>query len=64
MQVSHISTGMEWFNGDADSRVLADCWAVAQVKSSLDYGHDDMVMTYLCGALNYQVRVRAFSACV
>ena len=28
-----------------------------QVKTALDYGHDNWLMTFLCGALNYQVRI-------
>ena len=27
-----------------------------QVKTALDYGHDNPVMAFLCGALNYQAR--------
>jgi fatty acid desaturase len=29
-------------------------WAVKQVQTSLDYGHQRVIPTYLSGALNYQ----------
>lgn len=55
-EVSHLSTDVDWPNGDKASGTLADSWAVAQVKTSVDYAHNDHLMTFACGALNYQVR--------
>jgi len=55
-EVSHLVTDVDWPNGEKHADKLADSWAVAQVKSSLDYGHNDTIQTFLCGALNYQVR--------
>ncbi|KAK4536612.1 hypothetical protein CDCA_CDCA09G2637 [Cyanidium caldarium] len=39
---------------------IADEWAVAQVKSSLDYAHRSRLQTFLSGALNYQTAHHLF----
>eukprot|EP00164_Ancoracysta_twista_P001933 GFYU01002542.1.p1 GENE.GFYU01002542.1~~GFYU01002542.1.p1 ORF type:complete len:541 (+),score=179.67 GFYU01002542.1:233-1855(+) len=56
-QVSHISTVADFPEKAND---IDDEWAVSQVKSSVDYSHGDSVMTFLCGALNYQVTHHLF----
>lgn len=60
-QVSHLSTDLEFVERAPESApaaaTLPEPWAVTQVKTSLDYGHDNAAMTFLCGALNYQVPV-------
>ena len=38
----------------------AQCWAENQVRTSVDYGHDSAIQTFLCGALNYQVEHHLF----
>lgn len=61
-QVSHLTEDVAWPNGGVkeDKMVLDDSWAVNQVKTSLDYGHDSRITTYLSGALNYQVEHHLF----
>lgn len=54
-QVSHVSTYCDYPLGSKDGKVIDDEWAVSQVKTSVDYAHGNPVMTFLCGALNYQV---------
>jgi fatty acid desaturase len=39
---------------------IVDEWAVSQIKSSVDYAHNNPVTTFLCGALNYQVTHHLF----
>eukprot|EP01063_Lacrimia_lanifica_P004252 TRINITY_DN12374_c0_g2_i1.p1 TRINITY_DN12374_c0_g2~~TRINITY_DN12374_c0_g2_i1.p1 ORF type:complete len:474 (+),score=182.84 TRINITY_DN12374_c0_g2_i1:48-1469(+) len=55
-QVSHISTLADYPFGAADRKqdVCEDEWAVSQIKTSVDYSHDSPMMTWMCGALNYQ----------
>eukprot|EP00755_Sulcionema_specki_P012107 Sspe_Gene.50538::Locus_28132_Transcript_2_2_Confidence_0.800_Length_1528::g.50538::m.50538 len=55
-QVSHISDAADYPLGDkgAKSDVCNDEWAVSQIKTSVDYAHGNKLMTWLCGALNYQ----------
>jgi fatty acid desaturase/predicted heme/steroid binding protein len=62
-QVSHVSDGVEFLFADASKResdnkfpgmVVEDEWALKQVTTSLDYGHRQVIATYLSGALNYQ----------
>eukprot|EP00163_Fabomonas_tropica_P005870 TRINITY_DN1551_c0_g1_i1.p1 TRINITY_DN1551_c0_g1~~TRINITY_DN1551_c0_g1_i1.p1 ORF type:complete len:543 (-),score=148.07 TRINITY_DN1551_c0_g1_i1:264-1892(-) len=50
-QVSHISTDAEYPDADAGFK---HNWAKHQVVTSVDYAHGDPLMTFLCGALNYQ----------
>jgi len=53
-QVSHISTEAI-FPCDAQYEpVLSKEWAVVQLLTSVDYGHDSVLQTLLSGALNYQ----------
>uniref|UniRef100_A0A7S1T8A7 Cytochrome b5 heme-binding domain-containing protein n=1 Tax=Compsopogon caeruleus TaxID=31354 RepID=A0A7S1T8A7_9RHOD len=61
-QVSHVSDEAEFLASSADKggekpihTLISDEWAISQVKTSLDYSHNDPVATYLSGALNYQV---------
>jgi fatty acid desaturase len=35
-------------------------WAVVQVKTSVDYGHGNALVTFLTGALNYQIEHHLF----
>ncbi|TYZ61184.1 hypothetical protein PybrP1_009876 [[Pythium] brassicae (nom. inval.)] len=59
-QVSHVSTECDYPCGEAPSAEVGDEWAISQVKSSVDYAHDSALMTFLCGALNYQVTHHLF----
>eukprot|EP00611_Tribonema_gayanum_P013836 TRINITY_DN25059_c0_g1_i1.p1 TRINITY_DN25059_c0_g1~~TRINITY_DN25059_c0_g1_i1.p1 ORF type:complete len:507 (-),score=108.53 TRINITY_DN25059_c0_g1_i1:413-1861(-) len=54
-QVSHVSTECEYPLGEKHSEAISDEWAVSQVKSSVDYGHDSWLTAFFSGALNYQV---------
>jgi len=51
-QVSHVSPSVEFPEIQTG---FQDEWAVAQVKTTVDYAHDDPIATFLCGALNYQI---------
>lgn len=60
-QVSHISDGVEYHFSDASKREAGKCpavvddeWALAQIKTTLDYSHGNPVAAFLSGALNYQ----------
>lgn len=66
-QVSHITEHVAWPNGggssdtaDKNKNTLGDSWAVAQVKTSLNYAHDSTLTTFLCAALNYQIEHHLF----
>jgi len=50
-QVSHISPDAVF---PPKKSKIDDEWAVVQVKSSVDYAHNDLFMTFMSGALNYQ----------
>jgi fatty acid desaturase len=57
-QVSHVSSYCDYPIGDAkdaNAKTIPDEWAVSQVKACVDYSHTSPLMTFLCGALNYQV---------
>jgi len=53
-QVSHISTEAFFPCSDHLEPSLKSEWAVAQVITSVDYGHGSFIQTFLSGALNYQ----------
>jgi len=53
-QVSHISTEAFFPASDNVEINLKQEWAVIQVISSVDYGHDVPLAALLSGALNYQ----------
>lgn len=60
-QVSHVSDDVTYYFADETKRgqgkcplVINDEWAISQVKTTVDYAHNDPVSTYLSGALNYQ----------
>jgi len=53
-QVSHISTEALFPCDTQYEPVLSKEWAVVQLLSSVDYGHDSFLQTFLSGALNYQ----------
>jgi cytochrome b involved in lipid metabolism len=59
-QVSHVSTECDYPNGDEAATTIEDEWAVSQVKSCVDYAHDSPFMTFMAGALNYQVTHHLF----
>lgn len=71
-QVSHVSPiadfpSMEATNNKDTTPQSAvggkvDEWAIHQVKTSIDYAHGDSIMTFLCGALNYQIEHHLFPA--
>lgn len=60
-QVSHVSDSAEFLFSDVRKRESGKCparyqyeWAEAQIKTTIDYAHNDAVSTFLSGALNYQ----------
>ncbi|KAI9023259.1 delta-5 fatty acid desaturase [Hyaloraphidium curvatum] len=53
-QVNHVVTDVDWPLPDKDGRMAND-WAVHQILTSQDYGHDSTFWTLASGALNYQV---------
>ncbi|EKU21754.1 delta 5 fatty acid desaturase [Nannochloropsis gaditana CCMP526] len=63
-QVSHVSSECDYPLGEApregEDGNIVDEWAVSQIKSSVDYAHNNPVTTFLCGALNYQVTHHLF----
>jgi fatty acid desaturase len=73
-QVSHVVEDCEWPNGvpptsakknSKKAAAVADknvemSWAENQIRTSVDYGHDSAVWTYLCGHLNYQIEHHLF----
>jgi len=70
-QVSHVSSECDYPLGEAPREEavegsaggkegIKDEWAVSQVKSSVDYAHNNALTTFLCGALNYQVTHHLF----
>jgi len=54
-QVSHISTEAFFPLDDKYDTEIAQEWAVIQVITGVDYGHDSKIMGFLCGHLNYQI---------
>jgi len=50
-QVSHVSPSVAFPEIQTG---FHDEWAVAQVKTTVDYAHGDKLTAFLCGALNYQ----------
>lgn len=53
-QVSHISSDADFLFKDDDTNTIDAEWAVKQVETTVDYGHDSWWAAYLSGALNYQ----------
>jgi len=53
-QVSHISTEAFFPCSEKLDPTLKDEWAVIQVITSVDYGHENGIWAFLSGALNYQ----------
>lgn len=60
-QVSHISEDVDYFFSDHKKRESGKCpgayeqeWAETQIKTTVDYAHDDPLAAYFSGALNYQ----------
>jgi len=53
-QVSHISTEAIFPCDTKFEPHLKNEWAVIQLLTSVDYGHDSFLQTFLSGALNYQ----------
>lgn len=52
-QASHINSDVAWPKADKNGKIKED-WAVLQIEASLDFAHDDILTTFLCGTLNYQ----------
>lgn len=50
-QVSHVSPSVAFPEIQSG---FYDEWAVAQVKTTVDYAHGSPIAAFLCGALNYQ----------
>ncbi|CAM9122099.1 unnamed protein product [Sphacelaria rigidula] len=59
-QVSHVSTECDYPLGAEPKDMIEDEWAVSQVKSCVDYCHDNSMVAFLSGALNYQVTHHLF----
>ena len=63
-EVSHIAEDVHFpaapATGKAGAAELPDSWAVAQVRTSVNYALDSVVATYLSGALNYQIEHHLF----
>ncbi|CAN0463392.1 unnamed protein product [Ectocarpus sp. 12 AP-2014] len=59
-QVSHVSTECDYPLGAEAKDMIEDEWAVSQVKSCVDYAHGSKLVTFLSGALNYQVTHHLF----
>ncbi|CAM9556494.1 unnamed protein product [Ascophyllum nodosum] len=59
-QVSHVSTECDYPMGQEAKDAIEDEWAVSQVKSCVDYAHGSWAVTFLSGALNYQVTHHLF----
>jgi len=53
-QVSHVSTSAIFPCDAKYESKLSQEWAVIQVLTSVDYGHNSFIQTFLSGALNYQ----------
>lgn len=61
-QVSHISDEADFLMADPEKKrnsghypvIYDDEWALSQIKTTVDYGHNNKIATYLSGALNYQ----------
>lgn len=53
-QVSHVSEACDYYNGSVKRTVIDDEWAISQVRSSVDYGHNSALTAFFTGALNYQ----------
>lgn len=60
-QVSHVSDAVDFLFSDLQKRENGKCpakyeqeWAEAQIKTTIDYAHEDALSTFLSGALNYQ----------
>jgi len=51
-QVSHVSPSAAF--PSVATVTFHDEWAVAQMKTTIEYAHGDKLATFLCGALNYQ----------
>ncbi|EFA77163.1 delta 5 fatty acid desaturase [Heterostelium album PN500] len=57
-QVSHIATDLKFYatpSKPEDPTQLDEDWAIAQVKTTQDYGHNSVACTFLSGGLNHQV---------
>ena len=53
-RVSHVSPQLAFPELPAEGGPLKEEWAVQQCESTVDYGRGAWLMTFLCGALNYQ----------
>jgi linoleoyl-CoA desaturase len=45
---------------DGPPPAMADCWAVHQVQTTVDFAHDSRGLTWLLGGLNYQIEHHLF----
>ena len=57
-QVSHVSPSAVFPSVDEPS--FKDNWAAYQVRTTVDYGHNNAVTAFFCGALNYQIEHHLF----
>ncbi|KAA8497298.1 Delta(5) fatty acid desaturase A [Porphyridium purpureum] len=60
-QVSHVTTVADWYESHVDQRdsepvhtLVEKEWAHTQLYTTIDYGHNNFLATYLSGGLNYQ----------
>jgi len=51
-QVSHVSPSAVF--SSVENVSFNDEWAVAQMKTTVEYAHGDIIAAFFCGALNYQ----------
>lgn len=52
-QVSHISSEADFYHRDGNG-ISDGEWALKQIETTVDYGHNSWWAAYLSGALNYQ----------
>jgi len=59
-QVNHVIPSVKWPRVEKGTGKVDMDWAVVQLSTTTDYGHDSYITTFLTGALNYQVTHHLF----
>jgi len=59
-QVNHVVAPAVWPSVNKQTGVVDMDWAELQVKSTIDYAHDNKLVAFFTGALNYQVTHHLF----
>lgn len=54
-QVNHVVAPAVWPTVDKETGLVDMDWAELQITSTIDYAHDSALVTFMSGALNYQV---------